>query len=500
MKKQHISIALLSILMVAISVLSLSSDVRASATIVIQNNDSAGEGFNDPTPWTPTGGNPATTLGQARLNAFQYAANIWAQCLNSSVTIVVDAQMNPLYCDATSAVLGSCGTNTVHGNFPNAPVLYTWYPQALANSLAGSDLDNTTADIGAQFNSNLNGSSGCLGGLEWYYGYDGNPPGSDIDFVTVVMHEIGHGLGFQTFVNLSTGAKFYGYDDTYMLNLTRLGASPSDYPSMTDAQRVAASISDPQLVWSGTSVTAEYPNIPITSGINSGYVRMHAPNPAQSGSSVSHWSSAVAPNEVMEPVYAGPNHNPSLAFNLMEDIGWSLDPSCFCPATPTTMANTDTSTVQWVVSTKLWTLRIEFQNTGANDAYNVNASMTNGPAWLNILDPNCAYGDVSSGTSDWGAPDSYQLDLSSWPGGSFVVDMTATWEDACGNQYQDNFQQTLDPSHLHIKTISSRRSILRICRQPRATRSSRSTPSARTSRIRSIRRPTSLTRSRANSW
>jgi len=60
--------------------------VAHSATITLVNLDGPGEGFNDTTAFTPGGGNPATTLGQARLNAFQHAANIVGGLLTSSVT------------------------------------------------------------------------------------------------------------------------------------------------------------------------------------------------------------------------------------------------------------------------------------------------------------------------------------------------------------------------------------------------------------------------------
>ena len=53
------------------------SSASASVTVNIQNNDAAGVGFNDPTPVAPVGGNNGTTLGQQRMNAFQFAANIW---------------------------------------------------------------------------------------------------------------------------------------------------------------------------------------------------------------------------------------------------------------------------------------------------------------------------------------------------------------------------------------------------------------------------------------
>ena len=57
----------------------LASQLVSAAGIIIQNSDGSGEGFNDQTPFTPVGGNHAVTLGQARLNALQYAANIASQ-------------------------------------------------------------------------------------------------------------------------------------------------------------------------------------------------------------------------------------------------------------------------------------------------------------------------------------------------------------------------------------------------------------------------------------
>jgi hypothetical protein len=294
-----------------------------AASIVIVNNDGAGEGFNDPTPVAPVGGNWGTTLGQQRLIAFTYAANIWGACLQSNVTITVRAQMDPQFCDATSAVLGSAGTTTVHRDFAGAPLAATWYSQALANSLAGVDLDPGNPDINATFNSNLNGAAGCLGGIGWYYGLDQNP-GGNIDFVSVVEHEIGHGLGFQTFVSQG-GAKFLGFNDQYMVYLENHGAVPSDYPSMSNAQRAAANIADPDLHWIGPLVTAQG-NAILSGGLSGGHVRMHGPNPYQPGSSVSHWSNALTPNELLEPFYTGANHEPGLAWTLMDEIGWTLAP------------------------------------------------------------------------------------------------------------------------------------------------------------------------------
>src|SRR4029453_10910863 len=115
-------------------------DVDA-AVITVINNDAAGEGFNDPTPVAPVGGNNGTTLGVQRLNVFQRAAHIWGGLLSRPVIIRVGATFDPLPCDATSAVLGRAGPTTVFRDFPGALRSGTWYPAALAKALHGSDLD-----------------------------------------------------------------------------------------------------------------------------------------------------------------------------------------------------------------------------------------------------------------------------------------------------------------------------------------------------------------------
>lgn len=300
-----------------------------AATIVINNLDSAGEGFNDPTPVAPVGGNAGVTLGAQRLIAFTYAAQLAGECLVSNVPIIVNAQMNALTCTPTSAVLGSAGATQVWRDFAGAPLASTWYSSALANSLYGADLDGgTTADISAQFNSSINGDPSCLASYNWYYGLDGLVPGVPwIDFVTVVEHEICHGLGFQTFHNVSTGAYLGSpsdpHPDSYLVWMERHGAAPSAYTAMTNAQRSAANKSDPNLHFIGPNVQA---NIGVlTAGTSGGHVRLHGPAALAPGSSVSHWSTALTPNELMEPNYTGPNHSRSLALELLKDVGWVVN-------------------------------------------------------------------------------------------------------------------------------------------------------------------------------
>jgi len=290
---------------------------QAAATITIINADGSGEGFNDTTVFSAQGGNHATTLGQARLNAFQYAANLLAMYIESSIEIRVRAQINPLG-SGNPISLGSASPYVVARDFSNAPQANTWYAIATAEKLAGTELNNGV-DILATFNSDVDRSD-SMAGKKFYYGFDKNA-GGDVDFVSVVLHELIHGLGFLSLVDLGTGAKYFSHNDAYMRHLERHGSTPADYPGMSDSQRVSASTDTGNLHWTGANVLANDGN--LTGGISSGHVEMYAPSTASSGSSVSHFSDAVTPNELMEPFYSGPIHTPGLANYLLADVGWA---------------------------------------------------------------------------------------------------------------------------------------------------------------------------------
>lgn len=258
----------LPVLKAAISALALSfaaiGSAHAGATIVITNANAPGEGFNDTTPAAPIGGNSGTTLGQQRLIAFTYAANIWGATLNSAVPIVISAQMTPLPCDANTATLGSAGTTAAYRNFPGAPRTNTLYPFALTNKLYGGYANTpNTPQIAANFNSDL-GKPGCFAGSYFYLGLDANH-GTNVDFVTVLLHEMGHGLGFATFTNGITGAFGAGSPsawDYYLLDNT----TNKSWATMTAAERAASALKPSGLSWTGPNVSAAVAGVLTTAG------------------------------------------------------------------------------------------------------------------------------------------------------------------------------------------------------------------------------------------
>ena len=148
-----------------------------AATFVIQNDDGANEGFNDPlqpTHANQKGNNPGTTLGEMRLNVFQAAADVWGVILNSNITITVGGSFEEKFCSANSATLGSAGATGSGANYAGLEPDIA-YPIALAESLNDSNLNGASVEINASFNSLLDSDLACLGGGGFYYGLDNKP-------------------------------------------------------------------------------------------------------------------------------------------------------------------------------------------------------------------------------------------------------------------------------------------------------------------------------------
>lgn len=249
------------------TLLGLATLLPAQASeFILVNTDPPGQGFNDPTPATPVGGNGGTTIGEQRIIAYSRALQLWGSILKSDVPITVLGSFSPLSCNAGGGTLAQAGAWNINFNFPNVPMANTLYHGALANAIAGMDLYEGAdiidgADLAAFFNSSL-GGPGCIEGSRWYYGLDSNADSAagDIDFLNVFMHELSHGLGFSNFVNEATGARLAGFDDVYMAH-TRDNVTGKLWTQMTTAEIQAAAVRDGQEVWVGPRVTARAPHV-----------------------------------------------------------------------------------------------------------------------------------------------------------------------------------------------------------------------------------------------
>jgi hypothetical protein len=203
-------------------------------------NDCDDSFWTDTTAATPVGGNPGTTLGDQRKNALTYASQQLVTQLGIQVPIIVHACGAHLGGDSKSAVLAHAGPTTFTFDTADSPTnslpkKYTWYPAVLLARLNGSSLCSSTggpcdevsnAAIEAVFNEDF-GNADVLDGEQFYFGYTPNTPGSgDVDFISVAMHEMTHGLGFIGLVNtdptqgalgakagISADGKTIDYDD-----------------------------------------------------------------------------------------------------------------------------------------------------------------------------------------------------------------------------------------------------------------------------------------------
>ena len=229
---------------------SASSAFAGSGRIVIINNDPAGKGFNDPTVVAPVPGNPATTLGQQRLNVFLAAAEKWQSALDTNVDIRVSARFSPIAgCTATQAVLGQASPMLFVFGTPGAPRADIWYPIALANKFAGTDLQPGLDDISVQFNADVDNAT-CLGDSSWYYGLDANH-GNNTDLFVVVLHELAHGLGISGAGRLP---EFSGNRpsvfDTHTLDVV----AGRRWDQMTPEERRVSLLNTGGVVWDGENV------------------------------------------------------------------------------------------------------------------------------------------------------------------------------------------------------------------------------------------------------
>jgi hypothetical protein len=262
--------------------------------------------------------------------AFQAAVDIWQTQTASSVPIVIDANWVDF---GNAMLLGEAGATCAFRDFSGTPRLFTWFVAALAERLSGSDLTPgsgcvSSSEIAASFNSTAN----------WYFGTDGVPTSGTVDFVTTVLHELGHGLGFIGTANVNSGLGSVGdqglpyiYDaniaDSAGTSILNTGVYPN--PSTTMASLLQGNgVSGPGLFWAGANGAAA----------NSGTrPSLYAPGSFQNGSSYSHLDENTYPpgnlNSLMTPFigFAEVIHTPGpIMLGMFTDMGWGNQTGTSC--------------------------------------------------------------------------------------------------------------------------------------------------------------------------
>ena len=279
--------------------------------------------------------------------AFDYAAGIWETQIDSTVDIVINACWTTL----GAGILGHAATESYHGNFSGAPVTYTWYQAALANALAGTDLNDSNGSDYDGFNGDADADMEIAysDAFSWYFGTDGIS-GSKLDFVSVVLHEVTHGLGFAGSMRVSGSNGYWG-----------LSGYPVAYDRFTEDNSGTALLSytsnTPELKTALTSQYVYFDGANANAANGGGRVELYTPSTWNSGSSYAHLGESFngTINALMTySISAGESiHDPGpVTLGILQDVGWN--PEC-PPPTPTstatrTMTPSPTTTVTRTVT------------------------------------------------------------------------------------------------------------------------------------------------------
>ncbi|MGO9830310.1 MAG: PA domain-containing protein [Myxococcaceae bacterium] len=232
----------------------------SAADLSIQNPHAAG--FTDQTPAAPLSVNVGTTRGDQALIVFQTTAAMWGASVRSNVPIVINSEFTSastdsiFTCTANSTVLAytTPGGYVSSQNFPNPAAGYDF---SLANALSGTDLSNN----GAQFQVNINadlGTSNCVFPGAWYFGLDSNIPENQISLFTTLLHEFGHGLGYSSLVDPSSGvdeANSFAIFDFHIFDVD----AGVPWTSEDKNQRLALASTPSSIGFDGDAVRADIP-------------------------------------------------------------------------------------------------------------------------------------------------------------------------------------------------------------------------------------------------
>lgn len=249
---------------------------------------------------------------------FEQAVAIWEKYLISTQTIRVKATWSKTMSNTVLAETGATRIYRSSASIPNLPYANVWYPTPLAEALSGKELNSGDFDMTVTLNANIN----------WYYGTDAKAQSGRYDMITVLLHEIAHGLGFSSsmsIVNSDTQGQYGQSGSAYIFDIF-----------MQDSKKVKLTntgVYGNPSTGLKTSLTSNalYFGLKNPTFANK-LPRLYAPSPYKSGSSFSHFDESTytfgTPNSLMSPSVraAEVNHNPGeLLLNCLNEMGWQIN-------------------------------------------------------------------------------------------------------------------------------------------------------------------------------
>ena len=245
-------------------------------------------------------------------SAVEYAVGILENMLPPDLKMTVNASWIVI---STNGVLGNSAITSFVGGWDiDAFKPKVYYPVTVAEKIAGRSLNgDTEADVQLDLNKSIN----------WYYGTDGTTPPNKYDLVTVVLHELCHGLGFFDSMGVNGTEGYFGISglpviyDTFIEN--DQGNKLIDttlFPQNSSA--LYHQLTGGHLFFNG----------PLTFRYMAGSKpKLYAPSTWDPGSSISHLdeTQTLDVNSLMTPYIdlGEAIHDPgNMTLSMLGDLGW----------------------------------------------------------------------------------------------------------------------------------------------------------------------------------
>jgi hypothetical protein len=191
-----------------------------------------------------------------------------------------------------------------------------YYPVALAEKIVGESLNpDLQGDMELRVNKSYN----------WYFGIDGKTPDNQYDLVTVVIHEICHGLGFFDSMNTDDKVGYYGSGSLQIPMIYDTFIESLSGNKLTDTLKFL----NPSATLRNELIGGQlWFNGPLLRKYSLGArAKLYAPSTWDPGSSISHLdeSSTLDKDALMTPYIDRGEaiHDPGkLTLSILGDIGW----------------------------------------------------------------------------------------------------------------------------------------------------------------------------------
>ncbi|MBI5726494.1 MAG: hypothetical protein HY965_01475, partial [Ignavibacteriales bacterium] len=250
--------------------------------------------------------------------AFNKATEIWSCYLQMSKPVKIHVRREAL----GGTTLANTGTVTYRNSLPGLTANWQ-YPIALAKQL-NSSITYDGYDMTIAFTTTR----------EWECNLLGIPVADKFDFISIALHEIGHGLGFSSSMQLINNVGRYGYKnfpvDTgkYVepFDVSLLSGTVRLY-QMTDSTALGTILKSGNVVFDGANAKK------ANSETN---VKIYAPSVWKPGSSINHLDDATYGfsnpsknflNAMMASATttASVIHDPGpITMGILQDIGWTI--------------------------------------------------------------------------------------------------------------------------------------------------------------------------------